>query len=141
MGDKLGWSPYLALAALGAAGTFAYRAVSAGAVLPAPPPIVEAKDAPNENVPNDGGNRPSNLNQTSIESAGSSEEFASRFPADNQEPPKTAPISPDASASPPSALAPLATTPAAPPPFVAPRALAQLSLLAAPGNDFGGVKA
>jgi hypothetical protein len=77
----------IALAGLGAAGAFAYRAVSAGAVLPAVPPIVKAKEAPNENIPNDGDNQPRNLNQTSMASAGSSEEFASRFPADNQEPP------------------------------------------------------
>ncbi len=83
----------MALAGLGAVGAFAYRAVSARAVLAALPPIIKAKDAPNENVPNDGDHRPSDLNQTSVASAGStSEEFASRFPADNQETTKTPPF-------------------------------------------------
>jgi hypothetical protein len=60
-------------------GAFAYRAVFAGAVLPALPPFIKAENAPNENVPNYGDDRPSHLSQTSIASAGSSEEFASRL--------------------------------------------------------------
>jgi len=104
----------IALAGLGAVGAFAYRAVSAGTVMPALPPIIKAENAPNENVPNHGDDRPSDLSQTTIASAGSSEEFVSRWSADIQEPPKTAPISPNPSASPPSALgwavAPMATT-------------------------------
>jgi hypothetical protein len=108
----------IALAGLGVVSAFAYRAVSAGAVLPALLPIVKAEDAPNENIQKEGDNRPSDLNQTSVASAGStSEEFVSRFPADNQEPPKTAPISP-----------PMATAPVGPPPSVAPAALAATSL-------------
>ena len=123
----------IALAGLGAAGAFAYRAVSAGAVLAALPLNVKAKDAPNENVANDGDNRPSDLNEASIASAGStSEEFVSRFPPDNQEPTKTAPISPSPSASPPSALesavAPIVTAPVGPPPYIAPPTLAATSL-------------
>ena len=110
----------IALAGLGAVGAFAYRAVFAGTVLPALPPIIKAENAPNENVPNYGDDRPSDLSQTSIASAGSSEEFVSRWPADIQGPPKTAPISPNPSASPPSArgswaVAPIAPAPAAPP--------------------------
>jgi SPOR domain len=110
----------IALAGLGAMGAFAYRAVFAGTVMPALPPIIKAENAPNENVPNYGNDRPSDLSQTSIASAGSSEEFVSRWSADIQEPPKTAPISPNPSASPPSApgsgaVAPIATAPAAPP--------------------------
>ncbi len=93
----------IALAGLGAVGAFAYRAVFAGTVMPALPPIIKAENAPNENVPNYGDDRPSDLSQTTIASAGSSEEFVSRWPADIQEPPKTAPISPNPSASPPSA--------------------------------------
>ena len=122
----------IALAGLGAVGAFAYRAVLAGAVLAALPPIIKAENAPNENVPNYGDDRPSDLSQTSIASAGSSEEFVSRWPADIQEPPKTAPISPNPSASPPSALgsavAPIAPAPAAPPPANAPPALTATSL-------------
>ena len=104
----------IALAGLGVVSAFAYRAVFAGAVLPALPPIIKAENAPNDNVQNEGDNQPRDLSQTSTASAGSSEEFVSRFPADNQEPPKTAAISPNPSASPPSALgwavAPMATT-------------------------------
>jgi hypothetical protein len=114
----------IALAGLGVVSAFAYRAVFAGAVLPALPPIIKAENAPNDNVQNEGDNQPRDLSQTSIASAGSSEEFVSRFPADNQEPPKTAAISPNPSASPPSALgwavAPMATTPPASLPSVAP---------------------
>jgi hypothetical protein len=122
----------IALAGLGAVGTFAYRAVSAGAVLPALPPFIKAENAPNENVPNYGDDRPSDLSQTPMASAGLSEEFVSRWPADIQGPPKTAPISPNPSASPPSArgswpVAPIAPAPAAPP-ANAPMALTATSL-------------
>jgi hypothetical protein len=65
---------------------------------------MKAENATNENIQNEGDNRPSDLSQTSIANASASEEFVSRFPADDQKPPKTAPISPDPSASPPSAL-------------------------------------
>jgi len=121
----------IALAGLGAVGAFAYRVVSVGAVLAAFPPFI--KDTPNENVPNDGNNRPSNLSQTSLASAGStSEEFASRFPADNQEPTKTSPRSANPSASALSALglaaAPIVTAPAGSPPYMAPMVLTATSL-------------
>ena len=121
----------LGLAILGAVGAFAYRAVFGGAVLPALPPLIEAENGPNKNVPNYGDARPSNSSQTSIASAGSSEKFVSRWPADIQEPPKkTAPISPNPT-PPPSALgsgavAPIAPVPAAPPPAVAPPATASV---------------
>jgi SAM domain (Sterile alpha motif)/SPOR domain len=122
----------IALVGLGAVGAFAYRAVFAGAILPALPPIIKAENAPNENVPNDGDNGPSHLSQTSMASAGSSEEFVSRWSADIQEPPNTAPISSDPSSSPPSApgsgvVAPIAIAPAAPQPSIAPPALAATS--------------
>ena len=110
--------------------------MSAGVVLPTLPPIIKAKDAPNENVPNDGDDRLSDLNQTSIASAGAGEEFASRFPADNQEPRKTGTISPNQSASPPSALgsaaAATATTPPIPPSSVSPPAVSVSPKVAAP---------
>jgi hypothetical protein len=116
----------LCLAGLGAGGAFAYRAVLAGAVLPTLPPIIKARNGANGNVPNSGDAPPSNLSQTSR--AGSSEKFVSRWPEDSQEPPKTAPISPDPSAPLPGALgsgqvAPIATAPAVPPPAAAPPAL------------------
>src|SRR4029077_15569971 len=123
----------MALAGLGGVGAFAYRAVFAGTVMPALPPTIKAENAPNENVPNYGDDRPSDLSQTTIATAGSSEEFVSRWPADIQEPPKTAPISPNQSASPPSALgsgavATIARALAAPPPANAPLALTATSL-------------
>jgi hypothetical protein len=106
--------------------------VFAGTVMPALPPFIKAENAPNENVPNYGDDRPSDLSQTSIASAGSSEEFVSRW-SDIQEPPKTAPISPNQSASPPSAVgsgavAPIAPALAPPPPANAPPALTATSL-------------
>jgi SAM domain (Sterile alpha motif)/SPOR domain len=123
----------VALAGLGAVGAFAYRAVSAGAVLAAFSPNAKANDAPNETVANDGENRPSNSSEASISNSGStSEEFVSRFPVDNQESTKTAPISPSPNASPPSALepvvAPIVTAPVGPPPYNASAALATTSL-------------
>ena len=123
----------IALAGLGAVGAFAYRAVFAGIVMPALPPTIKAENASNENVPNYGDDRPSDLSQTSMASAGSSEEFVSRWPADIQGPPKTAPISSNPSASPPRArgswaVAPIAHAPAAPLPANAPLALTATSL-------------
>jgi hypothetical protein len=108
----------IALAGLGAVGAFAYRAVFAL------PPIIKAENAPNENVPNYDDDRPSDLSLTTIASAGSSEEFVSRWPADIQGPSKTAPIFPNPSASPPDAraswaVAPIAPAPAAPAPSTA----------------------
>jgi hypothetical protein len=122
----------IALVGVGAMGAFAYRAVFAEAVLPALPSIIKAENAPNENVPNNGDNGPSHLSQTSMASAGSSEEFVSRWSADIQDPGNTAPISSDPSSSPPSApgsgaVAPIAIAPAAPSPSIAPPALAATS--------------
>jgi hypothetical protein len=111
----------LCLAGLGAVGAFAYRAVLAGTELPTLPPIVKAENGANRNVSNSGDAQPSHSSQTSIASAGASEEFLSRWPADNQEPPKTVPIPPNPGTPPPSALgsaavAPIATASAASPP-------------------------
>jgi SPOR domain len=126
----------IALAGLGAVGAFVYRVVSAGAVMPALPPTMKAENATNENIQNEGDNRPSDLSQTSIANAGSSEAFVSRFPADIQEPPKTGTISPDPSASPPSAfgsaVAALATTPPTPPSSVSPSATSVPPKVASP---------
>jgi hypothetical protein len=114
----------LGLAELGVVSAFAYRAVFEGAPLPTPPPLMAAENGPKKIVPNYGDARSGNSDQTSITSAGSSEKFISRWPADTQEPPKTAPISANTSAPPHSALGsgaavPIATAPAAPPPAIA----------------------
>ena len=92
----------IALAGLGAVGAFAYRAVFAGIVMPALPPTIKAENASNENVPNYGDDRPSDLSQTSVASAGSSEEFVSRWPADIQSlpPPVPAPVPAPSSSTP-----------------------------------------
>jgi hypothetical protein len=111
----------LGLAGLGVVSAFAYRAVFEGALLPTFPPLMAAENGPKKIVLNYGDARPSNSSQTSMVSAGSSEKFVSRWPADNQEPPKTAPISPNPSA--PRSGVPIAPAAAAPPPAVAPPAL------------------
>ena len=106
----------LGLAWLGVASAFSYRAVfGGGALLPTLPPLVAAENGPKEIVPNYGDARTSNSSQASMVSVGSSEKFVSRWPADNQEPPKTALISSD-----PTTLRP---APSAPPPAVAPPAV------------------
>jgi hypothetical protein len=111
----------LGLAGLGVASAFSYRAMfGGGVVLPTLPPLVAADNGPKENVPNYGDARTSNSSQTSMESAGSSEKFVSRWPADNQEPPKTAVISSDPSTLRPAV--PIARAASAPPPGVAPPA-------------------
>ena len=77
----------LGLAWLGVASAFSYRAVfGGGAVLPTLPPLMAADNGPKKIVPNYGDARTSNSSQTSMVSAGSSEKFVSRWPADNQEP-------------------------------------------------------
>ena len=78
----------LGLAGLGVVSGFAYRAVFEGALLPTFPPLMAAENGPKKIVLNYGDARPSNSSQTSMVSAGSSEKFVSRWPADNQEPPK-----------------------------------------------------
>jgi hypothetical protein len=111
----------LGLAELGVVSAFAYRAVFERALLPTLPPLMAAENGPKKIVLNYGDVRPSNSSQTSMASAGSSEKFVSRWPADNQEPPKTAPISPNPSAPRPDV--PIAPAAAAPPPAVASPAL------------------
>jgi hypothetical protein len=95
----------LGLAGLGVASAFSYLAVfGGGAVLPTLPPLMAADNGPKKILPNYGDARPSNSSQTS--SAGSSEKFASRWSADNPEPPKAAPISSEASAPAPAVAPP-----------------------------------
>ena len=121
----------LALAVLGTAGTFAYRAMFGGSALPAASAVTKTGNWPNKIVSNYGDDRRSDSNQTPMASADPSEELVSREekPLDIQGPPKTAPrvistipISPNSSA--PSlgaagsaAVAPLGPAPA---PAVAP---------------------
>ena len=76
----------LALAGLGSVGAFAYRAAFPGAVLPTLPSMIRAENGPSKNVPNFSDAGPSNSSQTSLASAGSSEEFVSRWPPDNRSP-------------------------------------------------------
>jgi hypothetical protein len=88
----------LGLAWLGVASAFSYLALfGGGTVLPMLPPLLASDSWPKEIVTNYGDARSSNSSQTSMVSAGSSEKFDSRWPADNQEPPKTALISSDPS--------------------------------------------
>jgi len=95
----------IALAGLGVVSAFAYRAVSAGAVLPALPATMKAENAPDENIQNEQDSRPGDLSQTSVANAGSSEEFVSRFPADNEEPAKRSAVAAMATAPPISSIA------------------------------------
>jgi hypothetical protein len=113
----------LGLVVLGAVGAFANRAVFGGPGLASPP---KAENEPNKLDPN---SQPSNLSQASIASAGSDEKFASRWPADNQEQPPTAPISSNPSASLTSgAVVPIATELAGPPLAIATLALTAASV-------------
>ena len=97
---------------------------------------MKAENATNENIQSEGDNRPSDLSQTSIANSGASEEFVSRFPANNEEPPKTGIISPNPSASPASdfgsAVAALATAPPTSPSSVSPPAPSLPPKVAAP---------
>jgi hypothetical protein len=115
----------LGLAWLGVASAFSYFAVFGG-VLPTLPPLVPADRGPKEIVPNYGSARTNNSSQTSMVSAGSSEEFVSRWPADNQEPMKTALISSDPSILRPAV--PISRAASGPPPGVTPQAVAASSV-------------
>jgi hypothetical protein len=127
----------LALAVLGTAGAFAYRAMFGGSVLPTLPPIIKAGNGPNKIVPGYGDARANNSAQTTAANPGSGEKIVSREeqPVEIQEAPKTAPrvistipISPNPSAGPPGvsgvgpspfASAPTSAAPAAAPPVIA----------------------
>jgi hypothetical protein len=88
----------LGLTWLGVASAYSYFAVFAGgAVLPTVRPLMAADNGPKENLPNYGDARTSSSIATSAKNAGSNEKFDSRWPADDQQPPKTALISSDPS--------------------------------------------
>ena len=124
----------LGLAWLGVASAFSYRAVLGGAaLLPTLPPLVAAENGPKEIVPNYGDARTSNSSQTSMVSVGSSEKFVSRWPADNQEPPKTALISSDPSTLRPAV--PIARAASAPAPAVTPPAVTAPSVPASHSSE------
>jgi hypothetical protein len=121
----------LALAVLGTAGTFAYRAMFGGSALPAASAVTKTGNWPNKIVSNYGDDRRSDSNQTPMASADPSEELVSREekPLDIQGPPKTAPrvistipISPNSSAPSLGAAGSVAVAPLgpAPAPAVAP---------------------
>ena len=118
---------------LGVAAAFSYFAVfGGGTVLP----LLAGDSGPKEIVTNYSDARPSNSSQTSMVSAGSSEKFDSRWPADNQEPPKTSLISSDPSTRRPAV--PIARAASAAPAVASPAVMAPsipaslLTLLAAP---------
>jgi len=83
----------LALAVLGTAGAFAYRAMFGGSVLPTLPPIIKAGNGPNKITPSYGDAQPSNESQAATASGSSSEKMVSREeqPVDVPDAPKTAP--------------------------------------------------
>ena len=68
----------LALAVLGTAGTFAYRAMFGGSALPAASAVTKTGNWPNKIVSNYGDDRRSDSNQTPMASADPSEELVSR---------------------------------------------------------------
>ena len=116
----------LGLVVLGAVAAFANRAMFSGPLMATLPSPLKAENEPNKLDPN---SQPSNLSQASITSAGSDEKFASRWPADNQEQPQTAPISSNPSASLTSgAVVPIATALAGPPLAIATLALTAASV-------------
>jgi hypothetical protein len=67
----------LALAVLGTAGAFAYRAMFGGPALPSLPPIIKAESGPNKIVPKDGDARDS-ARRERADNAGSDERLVSR---------------------------------------------------------------
>jgi SPOR domain len=82
----------LALAVVGTAGAFAYRAMFGSSLLPTLPPIIKASNGPNKIVPSAGDSQASASTQAGSTSAGSSENLVSHEeqPVD-VEPPKAAP--------------------------------------------------
>jgi hypothetical protein len=66
-----------ALAVLGTAGAFGYRAMFGGPALPALPPIIKAESSPNKIMPNDVGSQDS-AGRENANSAGSRERLVSR---------------------------------------------------------------
>jgi hypothetical protein len=97
----------LALAVLGTAGAFGYRAMFGGSVLSSLPPIIKASNGPIKIMPRDGDASASSGDQTGMAGSGSREQLAppAEQPLDVQSSAKisprvisTIPISPDASA-------------------------------------------
>lgn len=81
-----------ALAVVGSAAAFGYRAMFGGSVLPSLPPIIKASNGPNKIMPNTGDAQASNAGQTGAASTGSTENLVSREEQPvNMEPPKALP--------------------------------------------------
>jgi len=103
----------LALVVLGTAGTFAYRTMFGGSMLPSLPPIIKADDAPNKIVPA-GNSQTASSGQTNAGNAGSPDKLVSReekpvdvpAPANTPRVVSTIPIFPDPNARLQSAVAP-----------------------------------
>jgi hypothetical protein len=83
----------LALAVLGTAGAFSYRAMFGSSVLPALPPIIKPANGPNKIVPNYGDAQANNASQTGAADTSSSEKLVSHEeqPVDMPETPRAAP--------------------------------------------------
>jgi hypothetical protein len=80
-----------ALALLGTAGAFGYRAIFSGSMLPSLPPIIKAEGGPNKIMPNDTASQRGIVRQADGPSAGSGERLVSREeqPVDVPAPPVT----------------------------------------------------
>ena len=123
----------LALAVLGTAGAFGYRAMFGGSVLPALPPIIKPANGPNKIVPNSGDAQANNSGSAGAADTNSSEKLVSHEeqPVEMEEAPRAAPrivstipIPPSQPMPPPGMAAPPAPLSAAssPPPVAAPPA-------------------
>jgi SPOR domain len=125
----------LALAVLGTAGAFAYRAMFGGSMLPSLPPIIKAEDGPNKIVPSAGDSYGAAAKPAGASGTGSGEKLVSREekPLDVPAPVTTAPRvvstipifpaptpgapgAPPSGATAPNVLGPIAQAPAAPAP-------------------------
>ena len=83
----------LALAVLGTAGAFGYRAMFGGSVLPTLPPIIKPANGPNKIVPSYGDAQAGNSSQNGAADTSSSEKLVSHEeqPVEMQEAPRPAP--------------------------------------------------
>ena len=83
----------LALAVLGTAGAFGYRAMFGSSVLPALPPIIKPANGPNKIVPNYGDAQANNASSTGAADTNSSEKLVSHEeqPVQMEEAPRAAP--------------------------------------------------
>ena len=113
----------LALAVLGTAGAFGYRAMFGGSVLPTLPPIIKPANGPNKIAPNYGDAQAGNSSQGGAADTSSSEKLVSHEeqPVDMQEAPRpaprvvsTIPIAPNQGVAPSGMSAPPASFNAAP---------------------------